>query len=196
MVYKRHTNFAIETHQVEFDGQADFGKRVVCNIGRNGDLLYNCFIVVYIPELTKKFLYSTDPEYNEKYDIYKSDGINKVQNVNKGIEYYYCNDTEKIKDSKINRKFLNQHEIVSWVNSIGHVIIDYVSIEIGGQEIDKHYGEWLEIWNELTIDSNKKNGFNNRMIGKFSDDEWLNKGIYYNANALRLASSPSSNFAD
>jgi hypothetical protein len=30
-----------------------------------------------------------------------------------------------------------------WVENLGHVLIDEVSIEIGGQTIDKHYGEWL-----------------------------------------------------
>ena len=28
--------------------------------------------------------------------------------------------------------------------------IKNVEIEIGGQRIDKHYGDWLHIWNELT----------------------------------------------
>ena len=29
-------------------------------------------------------------------------------------------------------------------------IISDISVEIGGQQIDKHYGEWLDIWHELT----------------------------------------------
>jgi hypothetical protein len=37
-----------------------------------------------------------------------------------------------------------------WVDSVGHALISSVEIEIGGQKIDKHYGEWLHIWNELT----------------------------------------------
>jgi hypothetical protein len=39
---------------------------------------------------------------------------------------------------------------VAWTNSLGHALIKSVSIEIGGQKIDTHYGEWLEIWNALT----------------------------------------------
>ena len=34
--------------------------------------------------------------------------------------------------------------------NIGHAIIDYVELEIGGQIIDKHYGKWMTIWNYLT----------------------------------------------
>jgi len=29
-------------------------------------------------------------------------------------------------------------------------MIDYVEIEIGGQAIDKHYGEWLDLWTQLS----------------------------------------------
>ena len=32
----------------------------------------------------------------------------------------------------------------------GHAMINYVEVEIGGQAIDKHYGEWLNIWMQLT----------------------------------------------
>jgi len=53
----------------------------------------------------------------------------------------------------------------SWTNAIGHAIIDYVEIEIQGKQIDRHYGEWLEIWTELTQPLEKKLGYN-EMIGK------------------------------
>lgn len=50
---------------------------------------------------------------------------------------------------------------VAWTNAIGHALIREVSIEIGGQKIDKHYGTWLEIWDELTQVAEKQNGYNN-----------------------------------
>ena len=37
-----------------------------------------------------------------------------------------------------------------WLNWLGHIIIQQAEIEIGGQKIDRHYGHWLHIWNELT----------------------------------------------
>ena len=43
-------------------------------------------------------------------------------------------------------------------------MIDEVSIEIGGQTIDKHYGAWLNIWNELTQTSEKDTGYK-KMVG-------------------------------
>jgi len=44
--------------------------------------------------------------------------------------------------------------------NIGHRLIKEVEIEIGGQRIDKHYSEWLNIWSELTVSKNKANGYN------------------------------------
>ena len=52
-----------------------------------------------------------------------------------------------------------------WVNSVGHALIKVIEIEIGGNLIDRQYGVWMEIWSELTIPVNKRDGFFN-MIGK------------------------------
>ena len=50
------------------------------------------------------------------------------------------------------------------MNWLGNVILDYIEIEIGGQKIDKQYGEWLYIWNELSQKSTHKSGYAN-MVG-------------------------------
>jgi hypothetical protein len=51
-----------------------------------------------------------------------------------------------------------------WLNWIGHILIKSVELEIGGQRIDKHYGDWLHIWNELTLGAGHHLGYAN-MIG-------------------------------
>ena len=48
---------------------------------------------------------------------------------------------------------------VAWTNAVGHALIRYVNIEVGGQKIDSQYGDWLEIWNALTQVSEKENGY-------------------------------------
>ena len=58
--------------------------------------------------------------------------------------------------------------VVRWVENLGHNLIEEVSIEIGGQTIDKHYGLWLNIWNDLTQTSEKSEGYN-LMIGNTTD---------------------------
>tara|TARA_B110000971_G_C20037306_1_gene515152 strand:+ start:3892 stop:5547 length:1656 start_codon:yes stop_codon:yes gene_type:complete len=48
-----------------------------------------------------------------------------------------------------------------WVEYLGYNLINYVTLTINGVEIDKQYGEWLIIWNELTLlDTKKKNLYN------------------------------------
>jgi len=46
-----------------------------------------------------------------------------------------------------------------WLNWLGHVMIRYVEVEIGGQRIDRQYGDWLHIWNELSQAPGKKDGY-------------------------------------
>ena len=38
----------------------------------------------------------------------------------------------------------------AWVKKLGHSMINYIEIFIGGERIDKHYGEWIDIWYELS----------------------------------------------
>jgi hypothetical protein len=51
-----------------------------------------------------------------------------------------------------------------WVNYLGHALIRNVDVEIGGQRIDKQYGDWLNIWNELTQAPGHQVGYDN-MVG-------------------------------
>ena len=51
-----------------------------------------------------------------------------------------------------------------WVDYIGEALIKTIDLEIGGQRVDKHYGDWLHIWNELTLPHDKKTAYY-EMIG-------------------------------
>ena len=57
------------------------------------------------------------------------------------------------------------NQTVKYVNSVGHALLKEVELEIGGQRIDKHYADWLEIWSELTLPAEKRNGYK-LMTGK------------------------------
>jgi hypothetical protein len=52
MVYRRYTNFAMESQQIYFDGDPDFGKRVTALIPRRGDLLGPMILEVVLPFVT------------------------------------------------------------------------------------------------------------------------------------------------
>ncbi len=46
-----------------------------------------------------------------------------------------------------------------WGKNLGQALIKYAEVEIGGQRIDKHYGDWMHIWNELSQEAGKKDGY-------------------------------------
>jgi hypothetical protein len=91
VVYRRHTNFSMESIQQTFNGSAGFNRKVTCTISRNGDLI------------SRVYLQAT------------------------------------VTNTRANT-----------IVGAGHKLIKSVEVEIGGQRIDKHYGDWLAIWNELT----------------------------------------------
>jgi hypothetical protein len=51
-VYRRHTNFAMESMSQTLSGTANFGNRVVCRISRNGDLLHRVYVNATLPAQT------------------------------------------------------------------------------------------------------------------------------------------------
>lgn len=56
------------------------------------------------------------------------------------------------------------NESFRWLNWIGHILVKNVEVEIGGQRMDKQYGQWLHIWNELTQQPGLQAGYAN-MVG-------------------------------
>jgi hypothetical protein len=62
----------------------------------------------------------------------------------------------------INSQTDNNIGRIAWLPQLGYRLIKSIEIEIGEQTIEKQYGEWMHIWNELT---NTKNDGMNKMIG-------------------------------
>jgi len=91
VVYRRHTNFAMESIEQTINGAVGNGSRCTATISRNGDLV------------------------NRMYWQIEASSVTGVACANYGSAAF--------------------KEIV---------------LEIGGQQIDKHYGHWLEVWAELT----------------------------------------------
>ena len=112
--YRRHTNFAMESIEQTFSGQADFGRRVTCTISRNGDLAYRTYLQVTLPEIN--------------------------QDIATGDVY------------------------ARWLDFVGEQLIAQVEIEVGGQRIDRQYGDWMHIWNQLTLSKEQQSGYY-KMIG-------------------------------
>ncbi len=52
----------------------------------------------------------------------------------------------------------------AWIKYIGEFIIKELTFILDGQEIEKQLGEWLHIWGEITMNTEKKNSYH-AMIG-------------------------------
>jgi hypothetical protein len=51
-----------------------------------------------------------------------------------------------------------------WLDFPGEQLIAQVEVEIGGQRIDRQYGDWMHIWNQLTMSSEQLQGYY-KMVG-------------------------------
>ncbi len=45
---------------------------------------------------------------------------------------------------------MNPNIKFAWVERVGHAIIEEIEVKIGGYTIDRHFGDWLNIWYELS----------------------------------------------
>jgi hypothetical protein len=113
VVYRRHTNFAIEAIEQTPTGSNSLGSRATFQLTRNGDLIHRI--------------------------------------------YFYG----KIKNKSTTSADANK---VALVPNFGQKLLKTIELEIGGQRIDKHYSEWLYIWNELSLPIGKREGYY-KMIG-------------------------------
>ena len=73
-IYRRHTNFSIETKEINIDQIVNYGDSFFINIPKNGDLIYRSYVKVELPSL--KF----DDSYinNEEYKILKSNNLSNL----------------------------------------------------------------------------------------------------------------------
>ena len=51
-----------------------------------------------------------------------------------------------------------------WLDYPGEQLVSMVEVEIGGQRIDRQYGDWMHIWNQLTLTAEQEVCYN-KMVG-------------------------------
>ena len=141
--YRRHTNFAMESIEQTFSGQADFGRRVTCTISRNGDLAYRTYLQVTLPQIDQDMAGSTGAVY------------------------------------------------ARWLDFPGEQLIAQVEVEIGGQRIDRQYGDWMHIWNQLTLSKEQQDGYN-KMVGNTTQLTYITDPTFANVSGpCAAAGGPS-----
>ena len=57
------------------------------------------------------------------------------------------------------------YDYFGYIQGVGNYLVKYVNVEIGAQQIDEQYGQWMDIWSELNLNSSQIPGFS-QMVGK------------------------------
>lgn len=275
LVYRRHTNFAIESIEQVFHGTPSWGQKATVTVSRNGDLVTDMFLQITLPAVnaratrnddlyddelaatvagpwdsidfnldendqfldadnqliidetdnlpyvlgdisdaisddtttlaelraivpgltlsvtrdhaTKLIRGPFDPTlFRHKYDattdkhvLVQADGVTYVvdqetNNVTLDPDSAFvtaCEDSNTtLFDILYNPDFAGvvytaPRHSYQYANSLGHHLVEACEIEIGGQRVDKHYGEYYEVWDELRTPETKRAGYG-RMVGK------------------------------
>jgi hypothetical protein len=261
MVYRRHTNFSMESIKIEFLDKLDMGGEVEVTIPPIGDLIHKMYLEIIVPSFfikrediglttnigvdnsylddfnsIKKFMIINAQGYRIAIENFNAENISaydmiisilnifteafitnqsitgdiditisdytriventitnrKIRRIDSNIKTYvseildrYNSDRAAINHETtgvskneimqtVERYITNSIEIqkyffeqyrdnleeniarqqgrlkFAWVNKLGHAIIDFIEVYIGGEKIDKHYGQWIDVFYELT----------------------------------------------
>ena len=112
VIYRRHTNFAVESINQTFNGTVGFGKKVSATISRNGDLITDCWLEIVLTKDTAN-----------------------------GAKTFYP----------------------------AEALLREIKLDIGGQQIDKHYDDWLRVHDSLFRSNDEKDAY--RRLTDFVDGE-------------------------
>ena len=154
VTYRRHTNFAMESIEQTFNGQADFGRRVTCTISRNGDLAYRTYLQVTLPEINQHMAPSN--AFSGTGQVGGKDG--------KGV-------------------------YARWLDFPGEQLVSQVEVEIGGQRIDRQYGDWMHIWNQLTLSAEQERGYY-QMVGNTTQLTYITDPLFSGIDGPCSADAP------
>ena len=75
----------------------------------------------------------------------------------------------------------NLAKFARWLDFPGEQLIAQVEIEIGGQRIDRQYGDWMHIWNQLTLTSEQQMGYY-KMIGNTTQLTYITDPSFANVD--------------
>ncbi len=262
VVYRRHTNFSMESVRVKFDDTVGFGLTSSITIPKVGDLAHKMYLEIILPRIDLKrddfnnnlkeafdeattnygilteFMSVNRRAYVEAHEICIAENNNNIDDLKDKINIVFDDPNvqdviDNFKDLLINtpnipflydeismksiaendtsnditilcdalkvginksiktQKFffndfknkrtahldaINKNIKFAWVERIGHAIIDEIEVKIGGQKVDRHWGDWINIWYELTANRDMENIYF-KMIGNVDELTTLNREV-------------------
>lgn len=144
--YRRHTNFAIAEQDLVIDNAptgAWTGKKCICRVQRNGDLLGWCYFSATLSAL------GLDPAIDRTV---ANVAVWGAGNLPATIE------------------IAEQETRLFWCNAVGHAMITKVSFEVGSQVVDEWTSDFLHLWEKMTGKAGKQLA---EMIGQYDSEEDL-----------------------
>jgi hypothetical protein len=254
VVYRRHTNFSMESLRVTFDDTVGFGLESSLTVPKIGDLIHKTYLEIILPKIDLKrsdvsndlfldfnnarndyrivldFMSINREAYVQAADIFVAENTNdptgmitvinnvfdnanpvtiqnfedllnntdlnppflyteiSMQDVVNAVpigstkqEYFDALNVALDKSVKTQNFFrldlvdkqeahedeINENIQFAWTDRIGHAIIQQIEIDIGGAKIDRHLGDWINVWYELSANRDMEPTYN-KMIGNVS----------------------------
>ena len=203
VVYRRHTNFAMESIEQSFNGNNNFGSSVSVLITRNGDLINRIYFNGKIKNKATATTTTTGgalesvsissggsgftdgtgvqievPNLNGTVGVINvnivSGAIDTINSIVSGGSGYDSGtitipSPTDATDASVTiiatqKTTTTTDPSINLVPYFGQRLLKTIELEIGGQRIDKHYSEWLYVWNELSMTAGKKAGYH-AMVG-------------------------------
>jgi hypothetical protein len=183
VVYRRHTNFAMESIEQTFNGAANLGQKFSCTIARNGDLLSQVYLEMDVSltatSHTVDSVKLTSGANTYTLDVAAAAANNKASIAGAGNVITLTDNASATATVQDGTGDINSQSGLDGLNEtkvdtsnggrrVGLRAIDYVEVEIGGQCIDKHYGDWMDIWAGLTYSNEKWTKWNTLVNAKLN----------------------------
>ena len=154
IVYRRYTNFAMESVKINFDDTVGFGRLSSLTVPKVGDLIHKTYLEIVLPEIDLKRFNLPDPKecqtllkkYEENYQILLDFmNINRKAYVeaNDIVQAENTNDSKKIIDV-INQIF-NEKKNIKIINERISIYKDSSDNETYSKTIDKQAVHNLDI---------------------------------------------------
>lgn len=79
-----------------------------------------------------------------------------------------------------------------WIENIAQYMIHNCTVRIDTQQIDQLWGEWMDVWNELSLTNDQRDGYNKLTgnIYEFNNPQSLNSYVVIDNNNINYAYYP------
>jgi hypothetical protein len=104
---------------------------------------------------------------------------------------YFTFEIPNIYSGNYTNNGLTENFEFQWIKNIGTNIFNYVTLKINNQEINKLYGDYINIWKELTLTDSEKEIYN-RNIGHLKEYYDPKNGPGMNGNYPNITTSSSN----